>query len=68
MEYDFKINNKKIQKKVGYMDKINIQLFFSMLKNNGAKCYKNYDIGDKDIYWFNCVNKVVFYVLPEHIN
>ena len=67
MVYDFKIDNKKIQEKVGCIDKIKNTNVFSMIKSNGSRCQKNYDIGDNDFYWLNCINKVVFYVIPEHL-
>ena len=70
--YDFKIGNKKIQEKVGGIDKNRKSNFiFELVKNNGRKnnkrCQIQYDKGDNDIYWLNCDNKKYFYVVPEEL-
>jgi hypothetical protein len=70
--YDFKIGNKKIQEKIGGIDKRYPNRFvFCICKNNGTisgkRYQKQYDINDNDIYWFNCSNKKYFFVVPEKI-
>ena len=70
--YDFKIGNKKIQEKIGGIDKNqNTRFIFSICKNNGNKFGKRnqtqYDINDNDIYWLNCSDKKYFFVIPEKI-
>ena len=71
MVYDFKIGDKKIQEKVGGIDKVKHVNIFCLSKNNGTlkgkQNYKSYEIGDNDYYWLNCVNKQIFYVFPESI-
>ena len=71
MVYDFKIGEKKVQEKVGYIDKVKNVNVFCLWKNNGklngkqnSKCY---DIGDNDYYWLNADDKQLFYVIPEQI-
>jgi hypothetical protein len=69
--YDFKIGEKKVQEKVGCIDKIKNVNVFCLWKNNGklngkqnSKCY---DVGDNDYYWLNADDKKLFYVIPEQI-
>lgn len=71
--FDFKIGNKKIQEKVGkYIGIINNKVYnyynFNLSKCNGKNNNKiPYDEGDNDIYWFNCKDSHIFYVIPEEI-
>ena len=71
MVYDFKIGDKKVQEKVGCIDKVKNVNVFSLWKNNGIlngnRNHKCYDIGDNDYYWLNADDKNLFYVLPEKI-
>ena len=71
MVYDFKIGDKKVQEKVGYVDKVKNLNVFCLWKNNGklnGKCAQQcYDIGDNDYYWLNADDKQLFYVIPENI-
>ena len=68
--YDFMINNKRIQEKVGSITHNNPNSFsFNLSKNAGringkskSCCYKE---GDNDFYWLNCKNNE-FYVIPEY--
>ena len=67
--YDFKVNNLKIQEKVGTIMKNNINsMQFHLSKSGGrvnGKCtHIPYNLGDNDFYWLNCKNKD-FYVIPE---
>ena len=56
----------KVQEKVGcFID--GDRILFGVCKNNGGKAYKQYDIGDNDIYWLNCDDKKYFYVIPEYV-
>jgi len=70
--YDFKINNCKIQEKVitSRTDNMNLYLF-NIVKNNSNKLINKshcqYSIGDNDFYWINCIDKVIFFVIPEQI-
>ena len=68
--YDFKIENKKFQEKVGGNKHENTESHhFSLSKMNGRingkKIRKTYEIGDCDFYWLNCKNTSKFYVIPE---
>lgn len=70
--YDFKIGNKKIQEKVGGHLHKNINSYkFCLTKMNGRlngkKKRQSYNKGDCDIYWLNCKNTTIFYVIPENI-
>jgi hypothetical protein len=67
MVYDFKIGEKKVQEKVGCIDKVKNVNVFCMWKHNGGKESKSYDIGDNDYYWLNADDKQLFYVFPEQI-
>ena len=71
MVYDFKIGDKKIQEKVGYIDKVKNSNVFCLWKNNGKlngnREQKCYEIGDNDYYWLNADDKKLFYVIPEQI-
>jgi len=69
--YDFTINNKKVQEKVGSITHDNINSYsFTLTKYdcriNGICQKKNYEEGDNDFYWLNCKNGN-FYVIPENI-
>ena len=66
--YDFKIGDKKIQEKVGFICKNNPNSFgFTLNKSNGKKYNCCYHIGDNDLYWLNCKNTSRFYLIPEGI-
>jgi hypothetical protein len=71
--FDFKIDNKKIQEKVGaYVHSKNNKkcdyFNFNLSKCNGRHSKKiPYNKGDNDIYWFHCKNTMIFYVIPENI-
>lgn len=71
MVYDFKIGDKKIQEKVGCLDKVKNSNIFCLWKNNGKingnREQKCYEIGDNDYYWLNADDKILFYVIPENI-
>ena len=69
--YDFMINNKKFQEKVGTVTHNNPNSFsFNLSKNvgrvNGKCTHGCYEKGDNDFYWLNCKNNL-FYVIPEHV-
>jgi hypothetical protein len=67
--YDFFINDKKFQEKVGSIYKN--KYMFSLYKNNGKKdgkrAFKCYNKNDNDFYWLNCPDKKYFYVFPQDI-
>jgi hypothetical protein len=76
--YDFFINDKKIQEKVGSLyNNSNTTFQFHIVKSNGVTTSDNsgvkkrgftqYELGDNDFYWLNCDNKKDFYVFPEKI-
>jgi hypothetical protein len=66
--YDFKISDKKIQEKVGFICKNNSNSFgFSINKSDGRKFNCSYKLGDNDFYWLHCKNTNRFYVIPELI-
>jgi hypothetical protein len=68
MVYDYCINNKKIQEKVGCVDKYRLGRFiFGLCKNNGKDSIMQYNKGDNDFYWLHCDNKRYFFVIPESI-
>jgi hypothetical protein len=68
--YDFMINDKRVQEKVGSFCKPNNPNMFSFHLNkfkcieNGKHVLQNYQEGDNDLYWLNCKNNK-FYVIPE---
>ena len=65
---DFKIGDKKVQEKVGFICKNNPNSFgFSLNKSNGKKYNCSYKLGDNDFYWLHCKNTTRFYVIPETI-
>jgi hypothetical protein len=71
MVYDFKINNFKVQEKIGsYHRGRNGLIIFTLHKNNGTidgiRKLQAYKVGDNDFYWLNFPDKRYFYVLPEH--
>jgi hypothetical protein len=68
--YDFMINDKKVQEKVGtIIHKNKNSYMFILTKNigrvNGKCTHGCYEKGDNDLYWLNCKNGL-FYVIPEH--
>ena len=66
--YDFKIADKKIQEKVGFICKNNPNSFgFHINKSDGKKYNCSYKLGDNDLYWLHCKNTTRFYVIPESI-
>ena len=66
--YDFKIFDKKVQEKVGFICKNNPNSFgFHINKSNGKKSNCSYKLGDNDLYWLHCKNTSRFYVIPESI-
>jgi len=69
--YDFMIDSKKVQEKVGTIIHNNIDSYcFNLIKYdcriNGKCKYKSYEEGDNDLYWLNCKN-AKFYVIPEKV-
>jgi len=66
--YDFKIGNLKIQEKVSNINSENY-CHFSIYKNNGRNInnrnFIQYNIGDNDLYWLNCDDMKIFFVIPE---
>ena len=69
--YDFMIDSKKVQEKVGTIIHNNIDSYcFNLIKYdcriNGKCKYKSYEEGDNDLYWLNCKNDN-FYVIPEKV-
>ena len=65
---DFKIGDKKVQEKVGFICKNNPNSFgFSLNKSDGKKYNCSYKLGDNDFYWLHCKNTTRFYVIPETI-
>ena len=66
--YDFKIFDKKVQEKVGFICKNNTESFgFHISKNDGRKSNCSYKVGDNAVYWLHCKNTSRFYVIPESI-
>jgi hypothetical protein len=69
--YDFMIENKKVQEKVGTIIRNNYNSYlFNISKYScriDGKCKnKCYEEADNDIYWLNCKNGK-FYVIPEDV-
>jgi hypothetical protein len=66
--YDFKIGDKKVQEKVGFICKNNPNSFgFSLNKSDGRTHNCSYKPGDNEFYWLNCKNNSKFYIIPEKI-
>jgi hypothetical protein len=66
--YDFKISDKKVQEKVGFICKDNPNSFgFYISKSDGRKSNCSYKLGDNEFYWLHCKNTIRFYVIPESI-
>ena len=66
--YDFKIGDKKVQEKVGFICKNNPNSFgFHLNKSDGRTQNCSYKIGDNDLYWLHCKNSSKFYLIPEHL-
>ena len=66
--YDFKICDKKVQEKVGFICKDNPNSFgFHINKSDGKKYNCSYKLGDNAVYWLHCKNTSRFYVIPESI-
>lgn len=66
--YDFKIVDKKVQEKVGFICKDNPNSFgFDINKSDGKKSNCSYKLKDNDFYWLHCKNTTRFYVIPESI-
>ena len=69
--YDFKVNGKKVQEKLGLVAHNKKGTSFTLNKNykreNGISYHKNYDIGDNDFYWLHCPDKKYFFVFPEKV-
>ena len=69
--FDFKVGNKKVQEKVGsYIGNVNNKVYnyynFNLSKSNGRNNKKiSYQKGDNNVYWFNCKDSFIFYVIPE---
>jgi len=67
--YDFMINNKKIQEKIGH--KKNNFVYFLIRKSNGyinkIKKFQKYCEGDNDFYWLNSPDKKTFWFIPEKV-
>jgi hypothetical protein len=70
--YDFMINDKRVQEKVGCLCKPNNPDMFSFhlskfkCVENGKHVLQNYQEGDNALYWLNCKNNK-FYVIPESV-
>jgi len=64
--YDFKIDELKIQEKIGCKLKTE-QIHFGICKSCYTKKHVQYNIGDNNIYWLNIDDKKHFYVIPESI-
>ena len=66
--YDFKIVDKKVQEKVGFICKNNPNSFgFYLNKSDGKKSNCSYKLGDNEFYFLHCKNTTRFYVIPESI-
>jgi hypothetical protein len=66
--YDFKIRDKKVQEKVGFICRNKPNSFgFCISKSDGRTQNCSYNIGDNDFYWLNCKNSSKFYIIPEQI-
>jgi hypothetical protein len=70
-QYDFTINNMKVQEKVCGIRKDRNQYTCQLVKNNGKinnkRTHINYMLGDNDFYWINIPDKNTFYIFPEKV-
>lgn len=65
LHFDFTVQGKKIQEKVGTYVKQCGSIVFVLQKGNGCRLKRAYDEGDNDFYWLNFPDKQYFYVIPE---
>lgn len=70
--YDFIVNNKKIQEKVGGIRKDRTRTMYFMLQKSGPKVNNKrtkvaYGKGDNDYYWLHIPPSNKFMVIPESI-
>lgn len=70
-QYDFTINNMKVQEKVCGIRKDRNQYTCQLVKNNGVvngkRTHINYMLGDNDFYWINIPDNNTFYIFPEKV-
>lgn len=65
---DFYVGSKKFQEKVSVLrcNKYNLVcLYVNNGKENGARKYRMYRLGENDFYWFHIKDTFTFYVVPE---
>jgi hypothetical protein len=62
--FDFKINGKRVQEKVGSETDGENQIAFKISKRKGHG-FQPYVQGDNDFYWLNFPDKITFFVIPE---
>lgn len=70
--YDFMVNGRKVQEKVGSVRKSrDNSVVFSIHKSNGTvnkiRKFQSYCLGDNDFYWLQFPDKKYCYVLPEFV-
>ena len=69
--YDFTVDGKKFQEKVGTIMKGKSGITFFLHKNAGKKdgkrIYQTYNTGDNDFYWLNFPDKIHFFIIPENV-
>ena len=66
-----KINELKVQEKVGTICNNPNSFMYALNKNLGRKDGKSikcpYEKGDNDLYWLNCKDLQKFYLIPESV-
>ena len=66
--FDFIINNFKVQEKVLVYDQKNLGLTANLSKTIGKNINKGpYEKNDNDFYWFHYQNTLKFYIIPQQV-
>lgn len=63
--YDFIVNGKRVQEKVGTLYRRKI--VFTLHKHNGRNHNRAYEVGDAELYWLHVPDTTKDYIIPEHI-
>lgn len=65
--YDFTVNDKKFQEKVGGYRKVKNVYTAFLAVSNGVKTHRSYRLGENDFYWVWLDNTSMFGLFPEKV-